>query len=87
MSDPLIRAIDDYVAIVPGQTQTYLDSTEILDWLEEWVKKIEFLPKDLEKQKSTRDAAQYLLDTACDLEISPGFKIQWFAIRLDPPDY
>ena len=42
---------------------------------------------DLKDQPSTKAAAKRLLDTACDLQIKPGFTVQWFAIRLNPPDY
>jgi hypothetical protein len=43
------------------------------------------LPADLADQASVEAAAQRLLDTACDLELSPGVSIQWFAVRLEPP--
>ena len=39
-----------------------------------------------EAKKSLEAAAQHLLDTACDLEIKQGFSVQWFAVRLDPPE-
>ena len=54
-------------------------------WLENWLKKFEELPKDLEDQPSIKAAAKRLLDTACDLEIKPGFNLEWFAVRLDHP--
>ena len=43
------------------------------------------LPADLAGLSSVEVAAQRLLDTACDLELSPGVTIQWFAVRLEPP--
>jgi hypothetical protein len=43
------------------------------------------LPADLAGLSSVEAAAQRLLDTACDLELSPGVTIQWFAVRLEPP--
>jgi hypothetical protein len=27
-----------------------------------------------------------LLETACELDLAPGFRILWFAVRLEPPD-
>jgi hypothetical protein len=27
-----------------------------------------------------------LLETACELELTPGLAIQWFAVRLERPD-
>jgi Protein CHLORORESPIRATORY REDUCTION 7 len=28
--------------------------------------------------------AERLLNTACALELEPGFTVQWFAVRLEP---
>ena len=41
---------------------------------------------DLADQPDLTAAAQRLLDTACDLEISPGVTLQWFAVRLELPN-
>ncbi len=84
MSNPIIRDCDHYVVMEPSKNEKYLSSKETLEWLEEWLKKMDKLPKDLENQVSNQSAAKRLLDTACDLEIKPGFKITWFAIRLNP---
>ena len=86
MSDPLIREIDNYVILEPGQTERFLTSDETLIWLEKWLKKIQTLPKDLQEKSSIKTAAKHLLDTACDLEVYPGFTLQWFAVRLEPPE-
>ena len=85
MSDPLIRASDDYVVLEPGQPEKFLTLEETLTWLETWLEKLENLPKDLQQKPSLAIAAQYLLDTACALEVEPGFTLQWYAVRLDPP--
>ena len=85
MSDPLIRACDDYVVIEPGKPEKFLTAQETHLWLKGWLESLEKLPEDLEGQSSTTAAARRLLDTACDLEIKPGFNLQWFAIRLVPP--
>ena len=86
MSDPLIRACDDYVVIEPGKEEFFLTSEETLKWLASWLERVEKLPKDLEDQPTTAAAAKRLIDTACDLEINPGVKVKWFAVRLDPPE-
>ena len=86
MSDPLIREIDNYVILEPGQTERFLTSDETLIWLEKWLKKIQTLPQDLQNKSSIKAAAKHLLDTACDLEVYPGFTLQWFAVRLEPPE-
>ena len=86
MSDPLIRALDDYVVLEPGQPQQLLSAADTLTWLTSWLRKLDALPADLADQPDLMAAAQRLLDTACDLEISPGVTLQWFAVRLERPD-
>ena len=85
MSDPLIRACDDYVVLEPGKPEQLLDVPNTLAWLSRWLQTMDQLPADLADLCSVEAAAQRLLDTACDLELSPGVSIQWFAVRLDPP--
>ena len=85
MSDPLIRALDDYVVLEPGKPEQLLSAADTLTWLSGWLRKLERLPADLEDLPDPAAAAQRLLDTACDLEISPGVTLQWFAVRLEPP--
>ena len=86
MSNPLIRSCDNYVVLEPGQREKFLNAEETLEWLQKWLEELDQLPKDLEEQPSTHHAAKRLLDTSCDLEIEPGFKLQWFAVRLDPEE-
>ena len=85
MSDPLIRACDDYVVLEPGKPEQLLDVANTLAWLSRWLQTMDQLPADLADQASVEAAARRLLDTACDLELSPGVSIQWFAVRLEPP--
>ena len=85
MSDPLIRACDDYVVLEPGKPEQLLDVANTLAWLSRWLQTMDQLPADLAGLSSVEVAAQRLLDTACDLELSPGVTIQWFAVRLEPP--
>ena len=85
MSDPLIRACDDYVVLEPGKPEQLLDVANTLAWLSRWLQTMDQLPADLADQASVEAAAQRLLDTACNLELSPGVSIQWFAVRLEPP--
>ena len=86
MSHPLIRDCEHYVIMEPCKKEKFLTYEETLKWLEKWINEIEELPQDLKEQASNQDAAQRLLDTACDLTIKQGFTIQWFAVRLKEPD-
>ena len=81
----MIRACDDYVVLEPGKPEQLLDVPNTLAWLSRWLQTMDQLPADLADLSSMEAAAQRLLDTACDLELSPGVSIQWFAVRLEPP--
>ena len=81
----MIRACDDYVVLEPGKPEQLLDVPNTLAWLSRWLQTMDQLPADLAGLSSVEFAAQRLLDTACDLELSPGVTIQWFAVRLEPP--
>ena len=85
MSDPLIREMDNYVVLVPGESEQFLDREQTLLWLQSWLKKFDSLPLDLACKSSIAEAAQHLLDTSCDLEIKAGFTVQWYAVRLESP--
>ena len=87
MSDPLIHQMEHYVVIEPGKKEQILSEEETLTWLIKWVKDMQSPSTDLDRYISPRDKAQHLIDTACELHISPGMKIQWFAVRIEPPKY
>ena len=74
------------MVLEPGQPQQLLSAADTLTWLSGWLRKLDALPADLADQPDLKAAAQRLLDTACDLEISPGVTVQWFAVRLEWPN-
>ena len=74
------------MVLEPGQPQQLLSASDTLTWLSGWLRKLDALPADLADQPDLKAAAQRLLDTACDLEISPGVTVQWFAVRLERPN-
>jgi len=86
LSDPLIRACDHYVVLEPAGAERLLTATETLDWLIAQLEALPEVPADLAALPDPRSRAQRLLDTACELEWEPGVSVQWFAVRLDPPD-
>jgi len=86
MSDPLIRACDHYVVLEPGQPEQLLSADDTLAWLERHLEALDSLPEDLTGLDSLHAVARRLLETACDLELQPGLNLQWFAVRLEPPD-
>jgi len=86
MSDPLIRELDHYVVLEPGRPQEMLSAADTLDWLEGQLALMQSTPQDLLHLSSGSERAQRLLETACELEREPGVVVQWFAIRLEPPN-
>ena len=84
MSNPLIRDCEHYVVIEPCKDEEFLTAENTLKWIEAWLAKMDELPEDIKNETSLKKSAQRLLDTACALEIKPGFEVQWFAIRLTP---
>ncbi len=86
MSDPLIRSCKNFVILEPGKDEEFLTEEETIAWLEKWLQTLNELPEDLQDQPSILAAATRLIETACDLEIKPGFHLQWFAVRLDPEE-
>ncbi len=86
MSNPLIRDCENYVVMEPCKPEKFLTEKETLEWLETWLNSMEALPVDIKNEPSKKASAQRLLDTACTLEIKPGFTLQWYAVRLDPPE-
>ena len=85
MSDPLIRSLDHYVVLEPGQAEQLLSAADTLTWLAQRLMALRPWPEDLRGCDGATEAAERLIDTACELEISPGVRLQWFAVRLDPP--
>ena len=85
MSDPLIRSLDHYVVLVPGESEQLLSAAATLTWLAERLVALDPWPEDLRGCDGATEAAERLLDTACELEISPGVCVQWYAVRLEPP--
>ncbi|MFM8526015.1 MAG: chlororespiratory reduction protein 7 [Cyanobacteriota bacterium] len=86
MSDPLIRECDHYVVLESGGgAERILTAADTLTWLEGQLAILPAPPEDLGDLVDDHARAERLLETACELELSPGQTIQWFAVRLEPP--
>ena len=86
MSDPLIRERDHYVVLEPGRPEQLLSAAETLLWLETKLGDLAEVPADLQPLADATARAERLLETACEMELEPGVVVQWFAIRLEPPE-
>jgi len=85
MSDPLIRELDHYVVLEPGRREEILTAAETVSWLQRVLNSLPELPDDLASCPNIRSCAERLLDTACELALPEGARVQWFAVRLEPP--
>ncbi len=86
MSDPLLREMDHYVVLEPGGEDAILSASDTRAWLARHLSALSCPPGDLAHLDTLDDRVERLLDTACELELEPGMAIQWFAVRLEPPD-
>ena len=84
MSNPLIRSVEHFVLLEPDKKERIVSREEAIKWLREWLKKINITTinqnEDFEKDESI---SKFLEDT-CELEVSNGYVIKWFAVRIEP---
>lgn len=84
MSNPLIRSVDHFVLLEPKQKEKIVSKEEAIIWLKSWLMKVDastiYQNEEFEEDINIAD----LLENSCELEIEKGFKIKWFAVRVDP---
>ena len=83
MADPIIWAMDHYVILEPGKAEWIADRAETSAWLAQTLTAMDRVPDDLDHLPDVSTRAAHLLDTACELEVAPGQRVQWYAVRLD----
>lgn len=84
MANPMLYQEDWYVFLLPDAGEEFVSPEDMLNKLQQLVADLgEALPTDLARLEDDAARAQYLLDTACELEISPGRSAQWYAVRLE----
>mgnify|MGYP006356625773 FL=1 len=84
MSDSLMFNNDAYVVLETDRSEQLLTPTEMFDKLKEIVIKFaDELPGDVVRIPDINERVQYLLDTSCELNLTPGEYLQWYAVRLE----
>jgi hypothetical protein len=84
MANPMLYQEDWYVFLLPNAGEEFLSQEEMLAKLEQIVADLgDALPADLMRLPTNTARAQSLLDTTCELELSPGRSVQWYAVRLE----
>jgi Protein CHLORORESPIRATORY REDUCTION 7 len=75
---------DHFVVLETNQPEQILTAAELLEKLQAILAcRQTQLPRDLASLASVAAQAQYLLDTACNFDLSPGEYLQWYAVRLE----
>lgn len=83
MADPVIWAMDHYVILEPGKEEWIADQAETAAWLARTLAAMDHVPSDLGHLPDHPARAAHLLDIACELEVAPGQRVQWYAVRLE----
>ena len=83
MSNPLIRSVDHFVLLEPEKKEKIVSREEAINWLKEWLRKIDLSTINQNEDFEKRENIASFLEDTCELEIKPGYIIQWFAVRID----
>ena len=84
MSDSSMYSEEYFVILEANQPEQILSATELREKLETVLKtRVAPLPRELKKFESLDAQTQYLLENSCEIELSPGSLLQWYAIRLE----
>jgi len=84
MSNPLIRSVEHFVLLEPDQKERIVSREEAIEWLREWFKKIDTTTINQNEIFEKEEAISKFLEDTCELEVSNGYVIKWFAVRIDP---
>ena len=84
MSNPLIRSVEHFVLLEPDKKERIVSREEAINWLREWLKKIDITTISQNENFEKEEALSNFLENTCELEVSSGYVIKWFAVRIDP---
>jgi len=84
MSNPLIRASDNYVLLEPDSTEKIVSKQEAILWLKNWLSKTETQTIYQNIDNPDQKFFEELLESTYELEIKLGYVIKWFAVRIEP---
>ena len=84
MSNPLIRSVDHFVLLEPDKKERIVSREEAIKWLREWFKRIDTTTINQNQIFEKEETISKFLEDTCELEVSSGFVIKWFAVRIDP---
>ncbi|MGQ9837242.1 MAG: chlororespiratory reduction protein 7 [Cyanobacteriota bacterium] len=78
-----LRAANHYVLLMPGLPEQFLSAEELQAFLEQLLQEHPHLvDADLARYPTPQAQAQRLIDTTCEVEVTPGETLQWHPVRL-----
>ena len=83
MSNPLIKSVDHFVLLEPNRKERIVSRQEAVEWLKHWISKTDTSTIYQNDVFSDEKKISKFLEDTCELEIEPGYKIKWFAVRID----
>lgn len=84
MPNALMYQEDMFVLLTPGEAEEFLTPDELKERLKGILAdRQDDLPRDLRRFDTLDEQAKHLAETACELELSPGRTLQWYAVRLE----
>ena len=83
MSNPLIRSIEHFVLLEPEKEEKIVTKEEAIQWLKNWLLKIDKLTIKERVDFEKKEQLESFLENTCELEITPGYIVRWFAVRID----
>lgn len=83
MSNPLIKSVDYFVLLEPNRKERIVSREEAIEWLKNWISKTDTSTIYQNDVFSDEKEISNFLEDTCELEIEPGYKIKWFAVRID----
>jgi len=79
----LIRSVEHFVLLEPEKKEKIVSREEAIIWLREWLIKIDLSTINQNEDFEKKENIEKFLEDTCELEVKPGYVIQWFAVRID----
>ena len=87
MANSILYGDEEYfVVLAPDAPEEIVEVSELRQKLDAALSNLstDDLPLDLQQLDGDRPAQiKSLIETACELEIAPGERLQWYAVRLE----
>ncbi|WP_448562907.1 chlororespiratory reduction protein 7 [Trichothermofontia sp.] len=84
MPDPILYQEDYYVVLESDRPEEFLTAAAMLEKLKTVLAaNPDNIPPDVRRFPTIEAQAQYLFNTACELDVGPGKYLQWYAVRLE----